>query len=55
MVLPALKAVGYTDPISIHAEYRSFFHLVEHHLKPTNTLVAEDVIYVRQLMQELDI
>ena len=55
MVLSALKAAQYTDPISIHAEYRSFFHLVEHHLKPTNTLVAEDVKYVRQLMQELNI
>ena len=55
MVLPSLKAAGYTDPISIHAEYRSFFHLIEHHLKPTNTLVTADVVYVRQLMQELDI
>lgn len=53
-VLPALERAGYTDPISIHAEYRSFFHLVEHHLEPTNALVAEDVKYVRRLMQEIN-
>jgi len=49
-VLSALRDAGYTEPISIHAEYRCYFYMVEHDLEATNKLVAEDVRYVRELM-----
>jgi len=49
-VLSALQGAGYTDPISIHAEYRCYFYRVEDDVEATNKLVAEDVRYVRELM-----
>lgn len=48
-VLSELQAAGYTDPISIHAEYRCYFYMVEHDLEATNELVAADVKYLREL------
>jgi len=49
-VLSALKDSGYTDSISIHAEYRCYFYRVEDDVEATNKLVAEDVRYVRGLL-----
>ena len=50
-VLTALQAAGYRDPISLHAEYRSHFHYAERDLEATNKLVAEDVVYLREVMK----
>ena len=52
-VAAALKALcnaGYRDALSLHAEYRSHFHMVEHDIEATNGLVAQDVAYLRELM-----
>lgn len=48
--LAALSQVGYTDAISLHAEYRTYFYRVENVLETTNDLMREDVAYVRSLM-----
>jgi len=50
--LRALSDAGYTDPISIHAEHRTYFFRVETVLEATNELVRGDVAYVRSLMQD---
>ena len=50
--LKKLKAVGHTEPISLHAEYRTHYHLIEHDAGATSKLVAEDLQYVRQMMAE---
>ena len=50
--LQALSDAGYTDPISLHAEHRTYFFRVENVLEATNELVRSDVEYVRSLMQE---
>ena len=49
-VLAALETADYTDPISIHAEYRCYFHMIERNLEATNKLVASDVKYLRSMM-----
>jgi sugar phosphate isomerase/epimerase len=49
-VLAALAAAGHGDPLSIHAEYRSHFYMVEQDVDATTALIAEDVRYVRALM-----
>ncbi len=50
-VLNELEKVGYTDPISIHAEYRCYFYRIEKDCEATNKLVADDVNYLRYLMK----
>ena len=50
--LKALKAAGYTDPISIHGEYRTHYHYIEQNLKKTGELIAEDVAYIRAMEAE---
>ncbi len=49
-VLYALKAAGYADPISLHAEYGAYFFEVTSNLKATQKLVAADVAYVRECL-----
>lgn len=51
-VLRKLKAVGYTDAIAIHAEYRTHYFFIEKDLKATTQIVTEDVKYVRQTMAQ---
>ena len=51
-VLEALSAAGYADPISIHAEYRTYYHRIEHDIAATNKIVAEDVAYLKEVMSE---
>ena len=51
-VLKALAEAGYTDPISIHAEYRNHFYRVENDMEATNGLVADDVEYLRGVMRD---
>ena len=53
LVLKELQSAGYTDPISIHAEYRNYFYMIEKDVEATNKLVAEDVVYVKELMKNL--
>jgi len=53
LVLKELQSAGYTDPISIHAEYRNYFYMIEKDIKATNKLIAEDVAYVKELMKNL--
>ncbi len=53
LVLGELKRAGYSDAISIHAEYRSYFHQVTSDLAATNKLVAEDVKFVRECLAAL--
>ena len=50
-VLKALQEAGYTDPISIHAEYRTYFYHIDQDIEATNQLVAEDLAYVREVMK----
>ena len=52
-LLETLRKAGYEDALSIHAEYRCYFHMVERHMEATNELVAEDVKYVREVMASL--
>lgn len=52
-LVATLCDAGYTDPISIHAEYRNYFYTVEHDGDATDKLVAEDVAYVRKVMAEV--
>jgi len=54
-VLTALQEAGYTDPISIHAEYRNYFYYIETDAEATNGLVAKDVTYLRSLMREMNV
>ncbi len=52
-VLKKLKSVGYTDPISIHGEYRTHYYYIEKDTQATNRLIADDVAYIRKLMAEM--
>ena len=52
MLLSELKAAGYKDALSIHAEYRSHFHFVERDMEACNALVADDVKYLRKQLRE---
>ena len=52
-LLNALKKAGYRDALSIHAEYRSYFHYVENDKEATDKLVAEDVRHVRQALKNI--
>jgi sugar phosphate isomerase/epimerase len=49
-VLKALKAVGYTEPISIHGEYRTHYSYIVDNLEETGKLIAGDVAYLRATM-----
>ena len=51
-VLKALTDCGYTDPISIHAEYRTHYHMIEHNMEATDKLIAADLAYVRQIVEQ---
>lgn len=53
LVLAELQKAGYTDPISIHAEYGAYFYEVTKNLEATNKLVAADVQYVRECMSKM--
>lgn len=50
LVLKTLEEAGYSDALSLHAEYRCYFYMVEKDAEATDKLVAEDVKYVRQAM-----
>ena len=51
MLLDTLAAAGHTEPLSVHAEYRSHFYRVTSDVDAVNRLVAEDVRYLRALMR----
>ena len=51
--LNALKDAGYTDPISVHAEFRTHYHMIERNLEATNEIVAGEVAYLREVMESL--
>lgn len=50
--LKALRAAGYTDPISIHGEYRTHYHRIERDVEETGKLIGDDVAYLRAMMAE---
>ncbi len=50
LLLDTLAAAGHTGSLSIHAEYRSHFHRLSSDMDAVNRLVAEDVRYLRALM-----
>jgi sugar phosphate isomerase/epimerase len=50
LLLKQLRAAGYKDPISLHAEYRTFFHRIEKNREATDELITEDLKYLRHLM-----
>ncbi len=50
--LKTLQEFGYTDPISIHGEYRTHYHYIETNMEKTGELIAEDVAYLRAMMKE---
>jgi sugar phosphate isomerase/epimerase len=50
-VLSELQKAGYTDPISVHAEYRTHYYVIEKNTDATKRLMAEDVKYLRTLME----
>lgn len=50
-VLKALQEAGYSDAISIHAEYRNYFYFIEKDAEATNKLVASDVAYLRDFVR----
>ena len=49
-VLKALKAAGYTEPISIHGEYRTHYYYMVKDVQETGKLIADDVAYLRAMM-----
>ena len=54
-VLKQLKAVGYADPISIHAEYGTHYYYfggAPECVEKTGQLVADDIAYVRRMIAE---
>lgn len=51
-VLAQLDAAGYSDPISIHGEYRTHYHYIEENCEKTGKLITEDVAYVRRVMAQ---
>lgn len=52
-VLAELKAAGYTDPLSIHAEYGNCFSGGVKDVDVVNRLVAADLAYVREILRNL--
>jgi len=53
-VLQALDDAGYTDPISIHAEYRTHYHVIEHDVPATTKIIGNDLAYMKQIIQSLN-
>jgi L-ribulose-5-phosphate 3-epimerase len=53
LVLEELKKAGYTEAISIHCEYRSFFFRMEQNVEDVNRVVKEDVDYLREELKQL--
>ncbi len=51
--LQALQKTGYTDPISIHCEYRTYFSRIEKYIDEVNRLVKDDLDYLRGVMRNL--
>lgn len=52
-VLEELQNEGYTDPISLHAEYGGYFFHVTSDIEATKKIVAQDIAYVRECMTSL--
>lgn len=50
-VLKKLQEVGYRDAISVHSEYRTHYHQIEHFVDPTAKLAQADIAYVKNLMR----
>lgn len=48
-VVDAIRKAGYTDPVSIHAEYRSPYYRYETNTELTTRLIAEDRAFAAQL------
>jgi len=51
-VLQALKAAGYSEPISIHGEYRTHYYYIEEDMAKCGELIGKDAAYVRKIMAE---
>ena len=50
LVLKRLDDVGYSDALSLHAEYRTHYHLIETDRDATTALIKEDLAYLRDAM-----
>lgn len=52
-LLQQLKRSGYSEALSIHGEYRSYFYRIEEDPEAVDELIAADVRYARSLLQDL--
>ena len=54
LLLKTLRKTDYAEPLSLHAEYRTHYHLIEHNLEATARIMKEDVAYVREVMANVE-